>query len=73
MQVLKRDLAVIAAGGFSNIGLRVSFGELITHWDANTSTPTYNESKVSWRVGAGKEFGGSAGKSTERLMTAPMR
>lgn len=46
MQVLKRDLEVIAAGEFKNIGLRVSFGELITHWDPATSTPTYNESKV---------------------------
>ena len=35
-QVFRRDVATIAAGGFKNVGLRVSFGELITRWNSST-------------------------------------
>lgn len=45
LDVLKQDLDTIKAKGFSNVGLRVSWGELMAKWDSSTRTPTWNSAK----------------------------
>ena len=42
--VAERDFQAVAAKGFKNAGLRVSWGDVMMKWDPATSTPTYNES-----------------------------
>jgi hypothetical protein len=47
IEVLKTDLDHIAAGGFVNVGLRVSWGELMSSWDSATHTATFNEASCT--------------------------
>ena len=43
MEVFRKDMDHIAASGFVNVGLRVSWGELMSSWDPATHTATFNE------------------------------
>ena len=43
MAVLRRDLDSIAQHGFVNVGLRTSWGEIMSKWDHRTHQPTWNE------------------------------
>ena len=43
MDVLRKDLDTIKAQGFVNVGLRTSWGEIMSRWDGEAREPTWNE------------------------------
>lgn len=43
MDVMRTDLNLIAQSGFVNVGLRVSWGNLMTEWNGATHTAVYND------------------------------
>jgi len=51
INVMSTDLDKIAASGFANVGLRVSWGELMSSWDSATHTATYNDDSCT-KIGA---------------------
>ena len=40
MDVLRTDLDTIKAQGFVNVGLRTSWGEIMSRWDSEARKPT---------------------------------
>ena len=47
LDVLRKDLDVIKAQGFVNVGLRTSWGEIMSKWDGESGEPTWNEASCS--------------------------
>ena len=43
LAVLRKDLDVIASAGFVNVGVRTSWGEIMSKWDGDAGEPTWNE------------------------------
>eukprot|EP00039_Didymoeca_costata_P010037 m.134121 g.134121 ORF g.134121 m.134121 type:complete len:455 (+) comp14689_c0_seq1:46-1410(+) len=56
------DFQKIGADGkqFVHLGLRVSWGDLMTHWNGTTSTPTWNETNCK-RLGELEQLAGKHG------------
>ncbi len=47
MDVLRKDLDAIKQQGFVNVGLRTSWGEIMSKWDGESGEPTWNEASCS--------------------------
>ena len=60
LAVLERDLVELEKAKFKNLGLRVSWGDIMPAWDPSTKTPTYNETTCA-RLGAIAEAATSHG------------
>jgi hypothetical protein len=45
--VLRTDLDAIAKAGFVNVGLRTSWGEIMSKWDGEAKKPTWNEANCA--------------------------
>jgi hypothetical protein len=43
LDVLRKDLDMIAKQGFVNVGLRTSWGEIMSKWDGEAEEATWNE------------------------------
>eukprot|EP00040_Diaphanoeca_grandis_P031538 m.188697 g.188697 ORF g.188697 m.188697 type:complete len:458 (+) comp32354_c0_seq2:21-1394(+) len=64
IEVLKKDVVSIKQNNFSNLGLRASWGELMSHWNATTRQATYNETNCK----ALETIAGVVGESGLRLI-----
>jgi hypothetical protein len=47
IEVMKKDFDNIKASGFTNVGLRVSWGELMSNWDNVSRTAIYNNASCT--------------------------
>jgi len=45
--VLRKDLDAIASAGFVNVGLRTSWGEVMSKWDGEAKKPSWNEANCA--------------------------
>ena len=47
LDVLRKDLDVIVTQGFVNVGLRTSWGNIMSKWDGKAGQATWNEASCS--------------------------